>query len=430
MILLVAIQTLMLGIDIKAILNDLSLKKADLFYVFIVVPVSAYSINSNQILGIVILMLLSMLYAFLLTFNFKNMIVILTFAYILQFMSDHVVSILSQFFHSHLSFTNFYLIGFTLIGLLLTIGVYILANYFYRRQGVKSFNYSRSEAIFALFILLMYLYLIIFVEIKQGNPFREIVYNLMIIMLFTFMLIIFHYTRIREMKREYELREKEIRIKANNEYIDEMEKHYNQLRRFRHNYQNVLLSLDEYLRTDDMQGLKEYYENSVRPISNRLNQQKYKLEDLSKIENKEIKSILFNKLYSAQMSGIEVSFEAENKVEKFHTDTLDLALALGIILDNAIEETKKQNDGSIEVGIMKDETAIMIVVQNSIYRNKVPVWKMKEPGFSTKGSGRGIGLTNLSEIIDRSNNLTLETMKTEESFLQKITIEIGENVYD
>lgn len=179
-----------------------------------------------------------------------------------------------------------------------------------------------------------------------------------------------------------------------------------------------------------MQGLKEYYENSVRPISNRLNQQKYKLEDLSKIENKEIKSILFNKLYSAQMSGIEVSFEAENKVEKFHTDTLDLALALGIILDNAIEETKKQNDGSIEVGIMKDETAIMIVVQNSIYRNKVPVWKMKEPGFSTKGSGRGIGLTNLSEIIDRSNNLTLETMKTEESFLQKITIEIGENVYD
>ncbi|HCD08564.1 MAG TPA: hypothetical protein DEQ50_09965, partial [Lactobacillus sp.] len=137
MILLVAIQTLMLGIDIKAILNDLSLKRADLFYVFIVVPVSAYSVNSNQILGIVILMLLSMLYAFLLTFNFKNMIVILTFAYILQFMSDHVVSILSQFFHSHLSFTNFYLIGFTLIGLLLTIGVYILANYFYRRQGVK-----------------------------------------------------------------------------------------------------------------------------------------------------------------------------------------------------------------------------------------------------------------------------------------------------
>ncbi|HCD08449.1 MAG TPA: hypothetical protein DEQ50_09380 [Lactobacillus sp.] len=209
-----------------------------------------------------------------------------------------------------------------------------------------------------------------------------------------------------------------------------MEKHYNQLRRFRHNYQNVLLSLDEYLRTDDMQGLKEYYENSVRPISNHLNQQKYKLEDFSKIENKEIKSILFNKLYSAQMSGIEVSFEAKNKVEKFYTDTLDLALALGIILDNAIEETKKQNNGSIEVGIMKDQTAIMIVVQNSIYRNKVPVWKMKEPGFSTKGSGRGIGLTNLSEIIDRSNNLTLETMKTEESFLQKITIEIGENVYD
>ena len=240
-------------------------------------------------------------------------------------------------------------------------------------------------------------------------------------------LLMSHFYRIQSLKDKYAIQSKEARIKSNNQYIHEVERHYNELRTFRHNYQNVLLSLDEYLKTNDIEGLKEYYQNSIKPISARMSQKRYKLEDLSKIDNKEIKSILFNKLYSAQLSNIDVSFESKSEITDFSTDTLDLTLALGIILDNAIDETKQQQHGQIQVGVIYDHEEIDIIIQNSIRQNEVPVWKMKQLGFSTKGTNRGVGLSNLDEIINRHSNLMLETMKKDNFFLQKITIEIGDN---
>ncbi|CAJ2233098.1 sensor histidine kinase [Companilactobacillus paralimentarius] len=215
---------------------------------------------------------------------------------------------------------------------------------------------------------------------------------------------------------------KKARSESTNRYLIQIEQHYNELRKFRHEYQNTLLSFEEYLRTDDLEGLKKYYNTYIKPISVDLNQEKYKFEDIGRIGNKEIKGVVFNKLYAAQLDGIKVSFEAKNEIKDFHMDTLDLALAMGIIMDNAIEETRDQKHGTIQVGLIKSNAEIIIVVQNSLRKNDIPVWKMKEAGFSSKGSNRGFGLKNLTEIINRNNGATLETMKLNNYFLQKITI--------
>jgi Predicted signal transduction protein with a C-terminal ATPase domain len=236
------------------------------------------------------------------------------------------------------------------------------------------------------------------------------------------MFIVVHVARTKTINKDLELREQRIRNESTNRYLVQIEQHYNELRKFRHEYQNTLLSLEEYLRSDDIEGLKKYYNTSIKPISVALNQEKYKFEDISRVGNKEIKSVIFNKLYAAQLDGIKVSFEAKNEIKDFYMDSLDLALALGIIMDNAIEETRDQEHGTIQVGFIKGNTEIVIIIQNSLRKNDIPVWKMKERGFSSKGSNRGFGLKNLTEIIDRNNMATLETMKLNNYFLQKITI--------
>ena len=43
-------------------------------------------------------------------------------------------------------------------------------------------------------------------------------------------------------------------------------------------------------------------------------------------------------------------------------------------------------------------------------------------GFSTKGENRGLGLSNLKEIIDKYKNVTLDTFIKNELFFQEITI--------
>lgn len=398
----------------------------DLMYFLIVIPSSILASFYSQIGGMVTMLLLNGLFMFLLTRNIKTSIIIISLAYMISIFADHLDSIIWKNFD-----VIIYLLLFIVIQFIISVVLYSIMKLINNDNKINKFEYSNFETAFSLISLLICLYLLIFVEVKQGNQEIMILYNTIIILLMAGVLLITHFSRIRTLKDKYVIQTKEARIKSNNQYIHEVERHYNELRTFRHNYQNVLLSLDEYLKTDDIKGLKEYYNKSIKPISTRLNQKHYNLEDLSKINNKEIKSILFNKLYSAQLLDIDVSFESKSEITRFDTDTLDLTLALGIILDNAIDETKEQKHGQIQVGIMYDGEEINFIVQNTLRQNDVPIWKMKQLGFSTKGTDRGVGLSNLEEIMNRNSNMMLETMKLDNYFLQKITIEVvGEKNHD
>lgn len=379
---------------------------------------------NNQIIGNLEIILLNGIFLYLLTRNTKTSIVVISLLYMIAIAVDHIEHIIRPGSDMYA-----YVMIYLVIQLVVCGALYLLMRLINNGKEINKFEYSNLEVAFSVLSLLVYLYLMIFVEIKQGNQMILFLYNTVIILLMAVVLLIMHLSRIQTLKDKYEIQTKEERIKSNNQYIHEIERHYKELRTFRHNYQNVLLSLDEYLKTDDVKGLKSYYDGSIKSISANLNQKRYKLEDLSKVGNKEIKSILFNKLYSAQLLDIDVSFELKSELTEFYTDTLDLTLALGIILDNAIDETKEQKHGQIQVGIMSDDGEINLIVQNTLRQNDVPIWKMKKIGFSTKGTNRGVGLSNLDEIIDRNDDLMLETMKLDNYFLQKITIEaaIGSN---
>lgn len=43
-------------------------------------------------------------------------------------------------------------------------------------------------------------------------------------------------------------------------------------------------------------------------------------------------------------------------------------------------------------------------------------------GFSTKGENRGIGLSNLKEILNKYRNVTLDTFIKNKLFFQEITV--------
>lgn len=378
----------------------------------------ASSALNNQIIGNIEIILLNGIFLYLLTRNIKTSVVVISILYMIAISVDHIDYVIRPERDIFV-----YAIVYLLIQIIVCGALYLLMRMISNGRGINKFEYSNIEVIFSIVSLLSYLYLMIFVEIKQDNQIVMFLYNTVIILLMAIVLLMMHFSRVQTLKDKYEIQTKEDRIKSNNQYIHEVERHYNELRTFRHNYQNVLLSLDEYLKTDDVKGLKSYYDDSIKPISIKLNQKHYKLEDLSKIGNKEIKSILFNKLYAAQLLNIDVSFESKSEISQFYTDTLDLTLALGIILDNAIDETKEQKHGQIQVGVTSDSDEINIIVQNTLRANDVPIWKMKKLGFSTKGTDRGVGLNNLDEIMNRNNNLMLETRKFDNYFLQKISIE-------
>ncbi|MFC6180853.1 sensor histidine kinase [Lactiplantibacillus daowaiensis] len=230
----------------------------------------------------------------------------------------------------------------------------------------------------------------------------------------------------RNIKQASQLKQQQAILTSNLHYTQAMEQHYDELRRFRHDYQNVMLSLDEYLKTDDLVGLKHYYQTTLMPKNQQLAASKYQLEDIAHIQDKAIKSILFNKLSYAQNEAIKVTLEVPTVITAFKMPTVDLVVALGIILDNAIEATDQQADAWLHVAIMTTPNSQVILVKNPVTTILPPLWQLETDGFSTKGDHRGLGLSNLQRLVDESPQVSLATEITTTVFSQTVTIRLGE----
>ena len=96
---------------------------------------------------------------------------------------------------------------------------------------------------------------------------------------------------------------------------------------------------------------------------------------------------------------------------------------LGIILDNAIEELEVLGKGQLTVACYRRKNMIAFVVQNTCRSDIQQLHELTQPGFSTKGTGRGLGLGNLAEFVTAySDKFSLQTSIQDGHFIQKLWI--------
>lgn len=198
---------------------------------------------------------------------------------------------------------------------------------------------------------------------------------------------------------------------------------YNGLRSFKHDYINILLSISGYIENCDMDELKNYFENKIFPTKHLIDQGDYKLNQLSNIGVLEIKSLLSAKMIYAHESGIDVTIDIPDRVDRFLIDTVDLARILGIFLDNAIEATLETEQPQIGLNILRNKAGVSIIISNHFQDNGVSLHKLKQKGFSTKIGHPGIGLSNAQKIIHSYNNVILETTMHSGCFVQHMELE-------
>ena len=207
------------------------------------------------------------------------------------------------------------------------------------------------------------------------------------------------------------------------DYTHNLEAMYNGLRSFKHDYINILLSISGYIENCDMDELKNYFENKIFPTKHLIDQGDYKLNQLSNIGVLEIKSLLSAKMIYAHESGIDVTIDIPDRVDRFLIDTVDLARILGIFLDNAIEATLETEQPQIGLNILRNKAGVSIIISNHFQDNGVSLHKLKQKGFSTKIGHPGIGLSNAQKIIHSYNNVILETTMHSDCFVQHMELE-------
>ena len=210
-----------------------------------------------------------------------------------------------------------------------------------------------------------------------------------------------------------------------NKYADEFfenERRKENRRHFRHDYTNVMISLNEAIQMKDIDQIKMIYDSVLKDSASDLKQQKFDLAKLTRVTNMPLKSLLSSKVAEAFDKGIQCHVEVEEGV--FFTDMrpLDLITIISILCDNAIEATVLADKPKLSIAIFKMENQSVIVVENSTKEAYIDVTPLKQRGFSTKGTGRGLGLANIEEILFRYDNVTLETESAQHRFVQLLSI--------
>ena len=224
-------------------------------------------------------------------------------------------------------------------------------------------------------------------------------------------------------KLAFATREKVIEQRAMQLYIDEISKQNEEINQFRHDYLNILSSLESYLEEGDLQALTVYYQQTIQPTRTLFLENASKLSALQKIDHPAIRGIFMTKLLLAQEKGISVHLEMTGKIIfPKHVFDLNLIRILGILLDNAIEEVDALGKGELAVAFFQEKDALVILIQNTVRNPVEPLYQLKKQGFSTKGKGRGYGLSTVDELMSQTSTLLLETTISQHLFVQKLTL--------
>ena len=207
-------------------------------------------------------------------------------------------------------------------------------------------------------------------------------------------------------------------------YTNMIENMYSDLRSFKHDYLNILSTLETYIEKEDVDGLKSFYYKELLPESNIIMNKDISLSLLSHIKINPLKALLSSKIITAHSHDIDVRIELIDDIYDINMSTLDICRIIGIFMDNAIEGSCLCDYKFIHFALIKTENEIIFNIHNSCLSSTPPVYQIFQKNFSTKGNGRGIGLKNVRNLIyKRYKNVLFNTKIENCIFKQELIIQ-------
>lgn len=250
---------------------------------------------------------------------------------------------------------------------LFTIGIGVATSLLVRKYITQQMNQLWKQRMgYLLFAALLINQFVILVQYLTKIPIESeryiliemtISFSILLMGIFTLSVLIFSSNQ----KLAFETKEKEIKQRAMQLYIHDISKQNQVSCQFKHDYINILSSLECYIEAGDMADLKVYYEETIQSTDQLLDIDNTRLADLQRM------------------------------------DHLDIAFF------------SKGNE-------------IQLMIRNTVRTIIEPLYQLKEPGFSTKGDGRGLGLSTVETLVNQSSILFLETTIDSNYFLQNLTI--------
>lgn len=246
---------------------------------------------------------------------------------------------------------------------------------------------------------------------------------LVVIYFIFFILMLFYMNRSYQNRLEKEIASaREQKLRYLSAYSKKVEGLYEELRAFRHDYANILVSLKEGIDQDDMGLVRKIYDSVLEDSADFIRNSKFNIGRLANIEDDAIKSLLSAKFLEAEFNHIEVNLEVKDKIGVPDIPLLDYIRLFAILCDNAIEAAWEAEHPAITIACFYQDDDYMLIVDNTTKEEQVSVDLIYQKDYSSKGHGRGIGLTTIHQMMRKYPNLTVETDSVAHHFCQTIRI--------
>lgn len=226
---------------------------------------------------------------------------------------------------------------------------------------------------------------------------------------------------IREFHNRKALRESKALILQQQSYMQRLEHIQRELRSVQHDYKNMLAGLYAQAHEGNTDKVKEYLAGKLLQLDGEVQQDIKRMNQLTQIGVIELKALILMKMIEAEKVGVAFMLEVINPVHHVEMVTEDLLRCLGILLDNALDETGKMEEGAVTLVMLMEQEKLTVAVKNPCLKQP-QLSRIWEDGYSTKGQGRGIGLTNYRRLLHRYDNVSHETRLEENCLTQVFTI--------
>ncbi|NMA65241.1 MAG: GHKL domain-containing protein [Clostridiaceae bacterium] len=192
----------------------------------------------------------------------------------------------------------------------------------------------------------------------------------------------------------------------------------NDLRRVKHNHNNVLSSVYGLIKTRKFNELEEFVDELVSLENNFYSTE---LLTLTNIKNGAILGILNSKLEKARECDVKLNIDVHGEINEINMPISKFCEVLGILIDNSIEAAADSTEKFAKITITSQDKNISFRIENSC-KDKPDVVKMFQKDWSTKGEGRGLGLWIVNNSKKKHKNLILNTFIEDNLVQQELIV--------
>lgn len=211
------------------------------------------------------------------------------------------------------------------------------------------------------------------------------------------------------------------KLESAKEYNNTLRILHDNVRGFKHDFDNIVTTIGGYIKTEDMDGLKNYY-SQLEDDCQRVNNLYILNPDV--VNNDGIYNLLTKKYYEAESKDIKVNITFLLDLSTLHMKIYEFARILGILLDNAIEASSECDEKVINLTFTNDvrNSRQLVLIENTYKDKNIDTEKIFEKGISGKENHTGLGLWEVRKLVKKNNNINLFTSKNDKYFTQQLEI--------